>query len=184
MTGRLRQPKPQTTEPFAKVPMWLLKAVSGEAVKVFAYYSGMDYDGDGRVYLTTEQTAQALGMCLRKLKKYRAELHRGGAISCKRGSPATFLYFTKEVQDRALQEVQDHAHRTDSTNRQVPSTESEEKKDIHPPSENEVLTDNRTSARSCTSPDAQNVSTGEEELDLEELMQRSEHWVAALSTGR
>jgi hypothetical protein len=178
VSGRLRQPKPQTTEPFAKVPMWLLKAVSGEAVKLYAYYTGMDFDGDGKVYLTTEQTAQALGMSVRKLKMYRAELHQAGAISCRQGSPATFLYFTQHVQDRALVLVQNLAYRTDSTNRQETkdfSSNTEEEKDIDFSSENEVLTDKRTSAGSCTS---------EEELDLEEMKQRSQRLVAALSTGR
>jgi hypothetical protein len=91
------------------------------------------------------------------------------------------------VQHLALVEVQDSAHREDGTNRQGSSTktkdsstESEEEKEIHPPSENVVLTDNRTSAESCTSPDAQHLSTGEEELDLEELKQIAAQAVAPI----
>jgi len=195
MSGRLRQLEPPKEEPFSQIPRWLLRAVSPGAYMLYGYYAGRDYDRDGMVYVTVEQVAKELDWCIRTVKTHRTELKRAGAIDCKRGSPATKLHFSREVQHPALVEVQNSAHREDwsrrpvlSTNTKDFSTESEEV-DIPVPSQNEVLEDNRTSAESCTSPDAQKVSTGatrqdEPELDLEALKQTGERLMAPIQAER
>jgi hypothetical protein len=68
---------------FGRVPTWLItdQRVSGDAIKLFAYYSARDYDGDGRVLVGLVETGKALHWSVSTVQRHRNELKRVGAIT-------------------------------------------------------------------------------------------------------
>lgn len=78
----LRRPDLNGTGPWGKVPLWITTAgISDSAVRLFAFYAGTDYDGDGRVRWSLAETDKALGWGEGKAERKRKELVRIEAIA-------------------------------------------------------------------------------------------------------
>jgi hypothetical protein len=80
--SRLRQPDLNGTGPWGKVPLWITTApISDRAVRLFAFYSSVDFNGDGRIDWSFAKTDDALHWGMDATKRARQELVRIEAIS-------------------------------------------------------------------------------------------------------